>query len=58
MRYIGGKNLLLNNIDEVISSEIGGITSVIDIFAGSGIVSNTFKLKGYKTISNDFLYFS
>lgn len=58
MRYIGGKNLLLNNIDEVISSETGGITSVIDIFAGSGIVSNTFKLKGYKTISNDFLYFS
>ncbi len=58
MRYIGGKSLLLNNINNVIESEFSDITSVIDLFAGSGVVSDNFKTKGYRTISNDFLYFS
>ena len=58
MRYIGGKSLLLDNINGVISSEINGISSVIDLFAGSGAVSHYFKSNGLKTISNDFLYFS
>jgi adenine-specific DNA-methyltransferase len=58
MRYIGGKSLLLENINNVINSEIPNVSSVIDLFAGSGIVSNNFKMNGYRTISNDFLYFS
>ncbi|WP_432650283.1 DNA adenine methylase [Huintestinicola sp.] len=58
MRYIGGKNLLLENINNVINDEIPNISSVIDLFAGSGVVSNNFKSFGYRTISNDFLYFS
>lgn len=58
MRYIGGKSLLLNNINRMIETEASDVSSVIDIFAGSGIVSTNFKNKGYLTISNDFLYFS
>ncbi len=58
MRYIGGKSLLLENINNVITSEIPKVSSVVDLFAGSGIVSNSFKSNGYRTISNDFLYFS
>lgn len=58
MRYIGGKSLLLDNINNIISTEIPCVSSVVDLFAGSGIVSNNFKLNGYKTISNDYLYFS
>ena len=58
MRYIGGKSLLLENINNVISSEITTVSSVVDLFAGSGIVSNCFKSNGYRTISNDFLFFS
>lgn len=58
MRYIGGKSLLLDNINNVITSEIPEVSSVVDLFAGSGIVSSNFKSKGYRTISNDYLYFS
>ena len=58
MRYIGGKGLLLENINNVISAEIPNVSLVLDLFAGSGVVSSNFKSKGYRTISNDFLYFS
>lgn len=58
MRYIGGKSLLLDNINNVIASEIPDVSSVVDLFGGSGIVSNNFKANGYRTISNDFLFFS
>ena len=51
-------DIRLDNINSVISSEIGGVSSVIDLFAGSGAVSHYFKSNGLKTISNDFLYFS
>ena len=58
MRYIGGKGQLLNVINDVISSQTSGISSVIDLFSGSGVVSKNFKSKGFRTISNDYLYFS
>jgi len=58
MRYIGGKNLLLDVINDIISTQTSGISSVIDLFSGSGVVSKNFKSKGYRTISNDFLFFS
>lgn len=58
MRYIGGKSLLLDNINNVITSKIPEVSSVVDLFAGSGIVSSNFKSNGYRTISNDYLYFS
>lgn len=58
MRFIGGKSKLLHNINSVIETEIPFVESVLDIFAGSGVVSNSLKEKGYRLISNDFLYFS
>ena len=58
MRYIGCKNLLLDVINDVISTQTTGVSSVIDLFSGSGVVSKSFKSRGYRTISNDYLYFS
>ena len=58
MRYIGGKSLLLENINNVIKENIQEISSVVDIFAGSTIVSDNFKKQGFRITSNDFLYFS
>lgn len=58
MRYIGGKSLLLDKINNVIKENIGKISSVVDIFAGSTVVSDNFKRNGVKVTSNDFLYFS
>lgn len=58
MRYIGGKSLLLDRINSVIEENIDEISSVIDIFSGSTIVSDNFKRQGYRVTSNDFLYFS
>ncbi|MFA6797062.1 MAG: DNA adenine methylase [Bacilli bacterium] len=58
MRYIGGKSLVISSINEVIQQKCPDITSALDIFAGSGVVSDFFKKSGFRTISNDFLYFS
>lgn len=49
---------MLERINDVIDENIGDITSVTDIFSGSTVVSDSFKRKGYRVISNDFLYFS
>lgn len=56
MRYIGGKSLLLENIYAEIKSRHA--VSVIDIFAGSGVVSSFLSQQGYQIVSNDLLYFS
>lgn len=58
MRYIGGKSQLLNDIDEIIQLNTHDVSTILDIFAGTGVVSNRFKDNGYRVISNDFLYFS
>ncbi len=58
MRYIGGKSMLLDNISNTIKSEAADVSSIIDLFAGSGVVSEYFKKTGFRTISNDFLFFS
>lgn len=59
MRYIGGKSLLLKNIQDVINENTdGNIHTVTDIFSGSGVVGEHMKRQGYKVISNDLLYFS
>ncbi len=60
MRYIGGKSLLLEEIDNVIEKVIGweNVNTCIDIFSGSGIVSRFFKEKGCNVLSNDLLTFS
>lgn len=58
MRYIGGKSLLLDFIDEVVAENTREVACVMDVFAGSGVVSHFFHNKGFKVKSNDMLYFS
>lgn len=60
MRYIGGKALLLNNIQSVINEYTDGqkIDTVTDLFSGSGVVGTYLKHNGYRVVSNDLLYFS
>lgn len=58
MRFIGGKNLMLDNIINVITENTNNVTTVIDLFSGSGVVASCFKESGYKVIANDVLYFS
>lgn len=58
MRYIGGKALLLDYIIDTIEAETENVSTVIDIFSGSGAVGNALKAKQYSVLSNDFLYFS
>lgn len=58
MRFIGGKSLLLDKINNVVKENCADIDSVMDIFAGSGTVSSFFKSHGWQVFSNDILYFS
>lgn len=58
MRYIGGKSLLVNDIMKIIQGETSSVRSVIDVFAGSGVVSAALARAGYGVWSNDALFFS
>lgn len=58
MRYIGGKKLLLDDIQNTIKEYTTDVKSIIDVFSGSGIVSTHFKQNDFMVYSNDFLYFS
>lgn len=58
MRYIGGKSLLLDNIQSVIDTCANDVDTITDIFSGSGAVGTHLKNHGYHVISNDLLYFS
>lgn len=58
MRFIGGKSLLIPAILETIDKKTEKVTSVSDLFSGSGVVTRELKRAGYNTISNDLMYFS
>lgn len=55
-RYMGSKRKLLPDIWNVASRF--EYSTVIDLFAGSGIVSYMFKAKGKRVIANDYMAFS
>ena len=57
MRFIGCKNNLIDNIENLINKKCKNASSFCDIFAGTATVGSFFKKK-YKIISNDLLYFS
>lgn len=57
MRYIGGKRLLLDKIQNVIDENTENVNIFADFFSGSGVVSSAFSNR-YKVLSNDFMYFS
>ena len=58
MRYIGGKSLMLERINEIVSNYTHEPQSFLDIFSGSGVVASFFKKAGFRVFSNDSLYFS
>ncbi|MBR1530194.1 MAG: DNA adenine methylase, partial [Oscillospiraceae bacterium] len=53
-RYLGNKYKLLPFITEVVNSHCGQISSVADIFAGTGAVASAFSDK--QIITNDLMY--
>lgn len=58
MRFIGSKNLLLEEIKNVIQKNIKkDVNTFCDIFSGTASVARFFK-NDYRIISNDLLYFS
>jgi len=59
MNYIGSKLSLLEFLENSINKVIDKDCKVFcDLFAGTGIVGNFFKGKGYKIIANDIQYYS
>ena len=59
LNYIGSKLSLLDFIHFIVNKEIKENISVVgDLFAGTGIVGQSFKRKGYKIIANDIQYYS
>ncbi len=62
MNYIGSKYSLLDfletTIEEVTGYKSGDDYVFADLFAGTGVVGQTYKAKGCKVISNDIQYYS
>ena len=54
-RYLGNKYKLMGFIEDIISKKCGKFNSFCDIFAGTGVVGETFNTKDVKIISNNFL---
>lgn len=57
MRYLGCKNKLIKNIENIILKYNYSGEIFADLFAGTSAVGDNFKDK-YKIISNDFMYYS
>lgn len=60
MRFIGGKSLLLQEIENLINDNIPNVNHLeifCDMFSGTGVVGKYFKNR-FKVISNDLLYLS
>ena len=60
-RYLGSKAKLVNKIKEVVSLECSDINVVLDLFAGTGVVGNSFNDMYTSVMFNDVLtsnYFS
>jgi len=55
-RFLGNKYKLLDLITDIFDEKCGRITSLCDIFAGTGVVGNYFNNEYTKIISNDLLY--
>ena len=58
-RYIGNKSKLTENIYEALINSIEPnekLTTFLDLFAGTGVVSEFFSDRGFKVLINDILY--
>jgi len=55
-RYLGSKQKLMGSIDSAIQGTLGRLPkSLVDSFAGSGVVAASFADKGVQVIANDLL---
>ena len=54
-RFLGSKYKLLNFIEKTVEDNCKNVNSVIDVFAGTGVVGNLFLEKGKEVYFNDFL---
>ena len=58
MRYIGSKQLLINEIKSLLEKYTNGTEKTfLDLFAGTNVVGQFFK-RYYTVLSNDLLYFN
>lgn len=55
-RYLGSKYKLLEFIDDVVRENCTDISTVADIFGGTGVVADQFNKQGKDIIVNDILY--
>lgn len=54
-RYLGSKTRILVNIHEIIKKECTSVDSFLDLFAGTGVVGESFNTKSTSVIFNDTL---
>lgn len=54
-RFLGSKYKLLNFIEETVNNNCKDIGSVIDVFAGTGVVGSMFLKDGKEVYFNDYL---
>ena len=54
-RFLGSKYKLLNFIEETVNSNCKDINSVVDVFAGTGVVGSMFLKDGKEVYFNDYL---
>ncbi len=54
-RFLGSKYKLLNFIEETVNNNCKDISSVIDVFAGTGVVGSMFLKDGKEVYFNDYL---
>jgi len=55
-RYLGSKYKLLDFICKVVEENCTEVSSVADVFGGTGVVADRFNRQGKKIIINDILY--
>ncbi|MDA2922017.1 DNA adenine methylase [Patescibacteria group bacterium AH-259-L07] len=55
-RFLGSKYKLLGFIEDIVNEKCKGFNSFCDIFAGTGVVGESFNKKNIKVISNDLLF--
>ena len=54
-RFLGSKYKLLNFIENTVNENCKNIKSVVDVFAGTGVVGDLFLKKGKEVYFNDYL---
>lgn len=55
-RYLGSKYKLLEFISKIVKENCNNVSTVADIFGGTGVVADRFNKEGKRIIVNDILY--